>query len=100
MVHECDASGATALMYAAKAGRVELVELLARYGADKEAVDHSGCTPLMAAAAEGHTAVVKYLLTGQLDASSEQKEDHELAAALVQIEELEKAGQRATSAAC
>jgi ankyrin repeat protein len=56
-----DASGATLLNQAAKAGQVELVNALIEAGADVEAPDKAGRTPLMAAS-EGKNADVIFTL--------------------------------------
>lgn len=90
-----DRDGATALMHAARAGRARLAALLIDQGADTEAADDAGHTALILAAQGGHTDVVRVLLTGVLDAPSPnttdvEEEDAELAAALAQVEELER----------
>ena len=57
-----DASGATALGLAARAGQLDLVRELIRQGAPLDAPAVHGLTPLAAAAAEGHDLVVHDLL--------------------------------------
>lgn len=57
-----DASGATGLGLAARAGRLDLVRELIRQGAPLDAPAVHGLTPLAAAAAEGHDLVVHDLV--------------------------------------
>jgi ankyrin repeat protein len=56
------AGGERALLIAAKAGREDLVELLADFKADLDAGNAQGMTALHQASQEGHLAVVQVLL--------------------------------------
>ena len=56
------AGGERALLIAAKAGREDLVELLADFKADLDAGNAQGMTALHSASQEGHLAVVQVLL--------------------------------------
>ena len=56
------AGGERALLIAAKAGREDLVELLADFKADLDAGNAEGMTALHWASREGHLAVVQVLL--------------------------------------
>jgi ankyrin repeat protein len=56
------AGGERALLIAAKAGREDLVELLADFKADLDAGNALGRTALHQASQEGHLAVVQVLL--------------------------------------
>lgn len=57
-----DTARMTSLHYAAEGGRVEMVRLLLRCGADLEAKGNSGWTPLTYAVGSGHPAVAELLL--------------------------------------
>ena len=62
------AEGETALMTAARTGRLDAVEVLLAHGADvRQKEKGRGQTALMWAAAEGHTAVVKRLIEAGAD---------------------------------
>ena len=56
------AGGERALLIAAKAGREDLVELIAGFKADVNAGDASGSTALHGASTEGHPAMVQVLV--------------------------------------
>ena len=56
-----DASGNTALFYAAKQEEIEAVSQLLKAGADVDAVNEMGHTALMEAAEEGNNACLKEL---------------------------------------
>mmetsp|Transcript_22771 Transcript_22771/g.37718 ORF Transcript_22771/g.37718 Transcript_22771/m.37718 type:complete len:356 (+) Transcript_22771:59-1126(+) len=60
-------TGKTALIKAAYAGHVEVVEALLRAGASKDAADAQGYTALAFAASFNHLAVVQALLVGGAD---------------------------------
>jgi ankyrin repeat protein len=62
--------GATALMWAADHGDVELVKALVARGADANAVNDYGVTALAAAAVEGDPAIVRALLDAGADVES------------------------------
>eukprot|EP00397_Hematodinium_sp_SG-2012_P013458 GEMP01013665.1.p1 GENE.GEMP01013665.1~~GEMP01013665.1.p1 ORF type:complete len:892 (+),score=202.16 GEMP01013665.1:205-2880(+) len=57
----CNNSGCTALHFAAKSGRSEVVRLLISRGADQGILDFAGCTPYVLSCLEGHHAVQKIL---------------------------------------
>ena len=60
--------GETAVMTAARTGRVEAVRILLDHGADVDAAEQwRGQTALMWAAAEGHTAAVRELIARGAD---------------------------------
>lgn len=61
-VNKADGRGATALMEAARAGNVGVVEELLRRGARADVSDAGGVTPLSAALSRGHRAVALRLL--------------------------------------
>ena len=62
------AEGETALMTAARTGKLDAVEVLLAHGADvRQKEKGRGQTALMWAAAEGHTAVVKRLIEAGAD---------------------------------
>lgn len=61
-VDEQDASGATALLVAAREGHLPVVELLVARGAGAAAATKNASTPLMLAALHGRTPVVAFLL--------------------------------------
>ena len=70
-VNLCDASGRTALHYAAHTATG--VTSLLDAGADVNAQDRDGCTPLLMAAAEGLDNVVRTLVhTGRCDVNVKQ----------------------------
>ncbi|KIX06079.1 uncharacterized protein Z518_04053 [Rhinocladiella mackenziei CBS 650.93] len=56
--------GMTALQFAAKHRKADVVKILLKYGADVTLTDKSGMTAACLAAARGHEAVVKSLLEG------------------------------------
>jgi hypothetical protein len=56
-----------ALLAASAAGEPEMVDMLLRSGADKDAKSDRGCTPMNLAAFHGHAAVVKLLLAAGAD---------------------------------
>ena len=56
------AGGERALLIAAKAGREDLVELIAGFKSDVNAGDASGRTALHGASEAGHLAVVQFLV--------------------------------------
>ncbi len=56
------AGGERALLIAAKAGREDLVELIAGFKADVNAVDAEGSTALHLASNAGYLAVVQFLV--------------------------------------
>lgn len=58
-----------ALHYAAAVGHVDVLIVLLRAGADKNALSPNGTTPLMMAARQGKTDAVKYLLQAGADPS-------------------------------
>jgi len=58
----CDASGRSALVYAARAGHVDAMRALQGAGAALHAADSQGRTALQFAARKGHTAAVEWLL--------------------------------------
>jgi len=55
-------SGYTALHWAAKHGREDIVFMLAKRGGDINAKSHGGYTPLHLASMQGHDKVVKILV--------------------------------------
>ena len=59
--------GETALMTAARTGRIGPVQALLAHGADVNAAETSDQTAIMWAAAEGHADVVRYLLKAGAD---------------------------------
>lgn len=62
-LNRLDREGYTPLAYAARAGNLEIVELLVKSGASVDRTDeYAGWTPLMQAANQRHAAVVRYLL--------------------------------------
>ncbi|TYZ61590.1 hypothetical protein PybrP1_003466 [[Pythium] brassicae (nom. inval.)] len=61
-IDERDASGATALLVAAREGRLPVVQLLLASGADAAAATNNASTPLMLAALHGRAEVVALLL--------------------------------------
>ena len=68
MRNRAQPEGETALMTAARTGRVEAVRLLLDHGADVDAAEQwRGQTVLMWAAAEGHAAVVRELIARGAD---------------------------------
>lgn len=56
-----DADGMTPLMYAAREGRLEIVEYLVQRGADTKAQNNAGWTALALAESNGHTDVIRFL---------------------------------------
>lgn len=62
---------ATALFYAAKSGKTDVVRWLLGQGADADAGRKMGFTPLMTAAASGHLDVVRTLLDGGADVNQD-----------------------------
>ena len=60
-VHDCDASGNTALHLCAAQGHAICVSLLLSWGARIDQAEHEGYTPLILASTWGHTEVVKVL---------------------------------------
>jgi uncharacterized protein len=69
-VNAIDASGWTALMYAAAKGNLELVEVLLEAGADVNPANNSGKTPLTEAAYWGHDKVVERLIVAGADVNA------------------------------
>ena len=67
------AGGERALLIAAKAGREDLVELLADFKADLDAGNAEGMTALHWASQEGHLAMVQVLLKVGADVEAETK---------------------------
>ena len=61
-VNKCDVRGRSPLFVAARAGHVEVCELLLRNGADVEQTSQKGRTPLYGASSRGGHRVVKLLL--------------------------------------
>ncbi|GAB9475896.1 hypothetical protein Gpo141_00012972 [Globisporangium polare] len=74
-VDELDASGASALLVAAREGHCAVVELLVAHGADVALKNQNQSTALQFASLHGHTAVATFLLTHQSDASVVQQID-------------------------
>lgn len=54
--------GQTALMFAVRQGRTDMVKMLLDTGADTNVQDDEGSTALMCAAEHGHTEIIKMLL--------------------------------------
>lgn len=61
-VNEKNATGSTALHYAAKNGNVELAQKLIHYGAVVDEIDANKFTPLQHAAIQGNTKLVEILI--------------------------------------
>ena len=62
-----DSDGRTALMWASRAGHVEVVSLLLDAGPDKDSADNDGRTALMWASGAGRVEVVRLLLDAGAD---------------------------------
>lgn len=63
LAHKRDfTSGYTALHWAAKHGREDIVAMIARSGGDVNAKSHGGYTPLHLASMQGHDKVIKILV--------------------------------------
>ena len=59
------------LLDAACEGNNEIVNMMIRFGADKEVRDDWGMTPLQKAAREGHTEIVNLLVNAGADITKE-----------------------------
>ena len=66
-MHDCNASGTTALHLCAAQGHAICVSLLLSWGACINRADHKGYTPLILASTWGHTEVVKVLCAERAD---------------------------------
>lgn len=62
-----DCDGKTALSWAARNGKLEVVQHLIKQGADKEAEDNDGRTAIMHAANAGRLDVMQYLIEQRAD---------------------------------
>ena len=63
----------TPLSWAAQEGRLSLVELLIKGGADLDGIDGKGYTPLQRASENGHEAVVRLLIDNGADAKAQKR---------------------------
>ncbi len=63
-VNQTDGKGSTALIMAAEAGRIKIVEALLGAGARRDAVNRTGGSALTQAAQGGHLGIVKLILAG------------------------------------
>jgi ankyrin repeat protein len=68
-VHDADASGRTALWYAAATGKQDAADILLAAGANPNAADENGLTPLHMAAAFARPALLKAMLAKGGDSS-------------------------------
>lgn len=66
-------TGATAIILAAKAGKVEVVELLASLGANLNAGDNGDQSAIFYAAANGEVAVARFLINHGVDPTAPNK---------------------------
>ena len=75
MLNEKNSKGETPLFWAAKEGRLELVQLLLRKGADPTIGDSALSTPLHQAAKGGHIEIADLLIAAgaHLEATTQNK---------------------------